>query len=132
MFSRLLASVGLAALEGELTAIARRARRRAILTAVAMLLWVVAFAFALAALTVFLAGLLGPLAACGIVGGVFAIVALILQIIASAQARRPPPPPSLAALEATLGKEAGDGTTFGLMAIVAVAGYMLARHLFRR
>jgi len=134
MLSRLLAAVGLAALEGELAAMVRRARRRAILLAAAVLLWVVAIAFALATLTIWLAGALGPIVASGIMAGAFAVVALILQIAASAQARRPRPPPSIGALfqGAAAGKDGGDGTTFGLLAIVAVAGYMLGRHLFRR
>lgn len=134
MLSRLLSAVGLAALEGELAAMVRRARRRAILLAAAMLLWVVAIAFALATLTIWLAGELGPIAASGIMAGAFAVVALILQIAASAQARRRRPPPSIGALfqEAAAGKDGADGTTFGLLAIVTVAGYLLGRNLFRR
>jgi len=133
MLARLLASVGLAALQGEITATVQRAKRRAILTAIAVVFWLLTFAFALAALTVWLAGVVGPLIACVAIAGGFAVVALILQLAASAQKRRKRPPPSLADMVSeAAGKEGGEGTVFGLLAIVAVAGYLLGRRILRR
>jgi len=136
VLARLLASIGLAALQGEITATVQRAKRRAILTAIAVVFWLLAFAFALAALTVWLAGVVGPLIACAAVAGGFAVVALILQLAASAQKRRKRPPPSLADIVSEVvdktEKEGGEGTVFGLLAIVAVAGYLLGRRILRR
>ncbi len=131
MLSRLIATVGLAALEGELTAYARRTRRRVILTAVAILFWLIAVAFAIAALTVWLATAIGALWACAIVAGVSALIALVLQVIAASLKRRPRPSATLSRLLEEVGKD-GDGTAFGLIAIVAVAGYLLGRNFLRR
>ena len=135
MFARLLSTVGLAALGGELADMARRARRRAILTAVAVICWLVAFAFALATLTVWLAGVVGPIAASGILAGAFAAMAILLQLIASATSRRQKRRASLASVVEEASKAADGGTpgaTAGLLAVVALAGFLIGSNLFRR
>jgi hypothetical protein len=131
MLSRLFAAAGMAALQGEVAAYARRTKRRAILLAVAALLWLLAFSFAIAALTVWLSELYGAIVACGILAGASAFVAVILHLIAAAQKGRRRSPQVASLLDAVPGKTP-EGTTFGLLAIVAVAGYVLGRNVFRR
>ncbi len=139
MVARLLASIGLAALQGEVRAAVQRAKRRAILTAIAAVLWLIAFAFALAALTVWLADAIGGPLACASIAGGLAVVALVLQIAASAQKRRKRPPASVADIVSEVADradkadmEGGEGTVFGLLAIVGVAGFLLGRRILRR
>jgi hypothetical protein len=133
MFSWLLSAVGLTALKAELTTMARRARQRFILFAVAAILWVVAFGFALAALTVWLAGVFGPMAAYLIIAAAFAVIAVALLLIASAVSRREPQQ-SVAALLAEVQKagNANAPTDAGSLAIIALAGYVMGRELFGR
>lgn len=130
MFSDALSSIGLAAIKGELAARARRTRSRVILIAVAIILWLLALGFALAALAIWLSGIVGPLAACGIIAGAFAVLALILQLIAATAARREPPLASLFA-DITAGKNGTDATALGAIGVVLLAGYLLGRR-FRR
>jgi hypothetical protein len=80
MFGKLISALGVAAIRGEVTAATRRLRLRAILAAVAVVLWILVFAFALAALAVWLASLVGPLWACAILAGFFALVAIGVQV----------------------------------------------------
>ena len=133
--SRLLSAAGLAAIWGEIAALARRARRRAILLAAAVLLWLLAFGFGLASLTIWLATEVGAIAAFGIAAAGFALVALVLQFIAVTAARRRPRSPLSALMGATPGaaeKDPPNGGALGAMAIVALAGYLIGRRLFRR
>ncbi|MEX0851714.1 MAG: hypothetical protein WD036_00295 [Bauldia sp.] len=132
MLSWLFSAVGLAALKGEFAAIRRRTRRRVVALLLAALFWLLALGFALAALTVWLTGQLGGLAACAIVAGGAAVIALVLQLVASMTGRRPAQ--STASLFAEGGPRAGgaDGGMLGSVAIAALAGYLLGRHLFRR
>jgi len=136
MVSWLLSALGLAALRSELAGMVRRARQRAMLLTLAALLWLAALGFAFSALVIWLAGLVGPLAATAIVAAVFAVIALGLQLAASATARRDPSPTVAELLAEGGGKDAKDGgrpaNTLGSLAIVALAGYVIGRHLFRR
>jgi len=134
MLSWLLSALGLAALRSELAAMARRARQRALLLTLAALLWLAAIGFAFAALTIWLAGVLGPLAATAIVAVTFALIAGALQLAASMALRRDTSP-TVAELLADGGSaklSGGAANTLGSLAIVALAGYVIGRHLFRR
>jgi len=130
MIARLLSTLGLATVRNELAARARRARRQAILIAFAILFLLIAIGYGLATLTAWLAGLLGPIAAYGIIAGVFAFLALIVMLISAAGSgrERPAPPrprPEPAAAEA-------DDNVLGSLAAIVIAGYMLGRYFTRR
>ncbi len=131
----LLSTIGLAALKGEITAFAKRAGRCALLVAIAGVCWLIAFGFALGALVVWLSSKVGPIGACGIVAAAFIVLALVLQLALTltANLRRDDPPSPLAGLtgleEGGLGASAGS---LGSMVIVAVAGYLIGRRIFRR
>ena len=130
MLSSLLSAAGLAALRDEVAAVARRGRRRAILLAAAILLWLLAFGFTLASLTIWLAANMGAIAAFGSLAAAFAVIALVVQLIAAA--RRKPRSPLSAPTPGAAKKDAQNGNPLGAMAIFALAGYLIGRHLFRR
>lgn len=127
----MLSAAGLAALRDEVAAVARRGRRRAILLAAAILLWLLAFGFTLASLTIWLAANMGAIAAFGSLAAAFAVIALVVQLIAAA-ARRKPRSPLSAPTPGAAKKDAQNGNPLGAMAIFALAGYLIGRHLFRR
>ncbi len=136
MLRWLISTVGLAALQGEVSAAVRRAVRRALLGALAVLLWLVALGFAVATFIIWLSGELGPIAACGIVAAALAIGGLVVQFVLAMSAsrrRRERPPSPLSDLAAGFDGKPGAGVgTLGSMVIVAVAGYLLGRGIFRR
>jgi hypothetical protein len=86
----LIQATSLAALKGEAAAIARSAGIRAMLKAVMALLWMLVAGFLLAAFVIWLAGIVGAIPACAIVAAVFAVAALIVQLIGARMARRRP------------------------------------------
>jgi len=134
MLRWLISTIGVTALKGEVSAMIKRASRRAALTAVAFLLWLVAFGFALAAFVVWLSAQLGGIAACAIVAGIFAVLGVVIQIGLAIGNRRPAQTRStLAGLAPGLEKELGvNAGSLGSMAVVALAGYLVGRRLFRR
>jgi hypothetical protein len=131
----LVSAVGLAALKGEASAIARRVTIRASLTALGAVLWLTALGFAVAALAVLLSAELGVIPACAIIAGGLAVVGLAilvgLRLGAGRRRRRMPKP--LAGLSSGLGGSPGaDIGGLGSLAVIAIAGYLLGRQLFRR
>jgi hypothetical protein len=127
----LISTIGLAALKGEATAIARRAARRAMLFVVLMIVWLAAVGFAVAALTIWLAGMLGGLAACCILAGVLLLIGLALLLGISLSSRsRERVTANLGGAMPNLGTP--DLTTFASIAAIAVAGYLVGRQIFRR
>ena len=137
LLRRLISAIGLAALKGEVSAIVQRATRRALLMTIVLLLWLAAFGFTIAALAVWLSAELGPIAACGIIATGFAVVGLAIQVSLALSARRRrradtrvPPVPRVATNPG--GSPNVNAGNLGALAIVAVAGYLLGRRLFRK
>lgn len=143
MLGSVLSAIGLAALKIEARAIAQRVARQAALGVATGLLVLTALGLALAALTVWLAGLIGTIWALLAVAGGLLLIAAILQIVARAGSprRRPRPadaPPRRPAPREPEEESAQDpeqpppGSALGSVAVVAVAGFLLARQMFRR
>jgi hypothetical protein len=132
MLARLISTVGLSALRREVAASVGRAGRRVGLYVAAAVLWLAASAFLLAALSAWLAGQLGTIAALAIVGGALAAIALIvhLGLVLSAHRRaRPDYGEAIAGLTGTGGSSAGPGADLGALAIVALVGWLLGRQM---
>jgi hypothetical protein len=123
----LISTIGFAALKDEL----RRTARRAMFAAIAIVLWVVALGFAIAALTAWLSTLVGPIAACGIIAGVFAVIALIIQVsLAVTKRKRASPAPIAAGL--TAGAALPEMGSVAALTGAALAAFFLGRQYFRR
>ena len=122
----LISAIGFAALKDEI----RRVTRRAILATVAIVLWLIALGFGLAALTVWLATIVGPIAACGIIAGAFVVIALIIQIsLAVTKRKRAAAAPLAGITAASAMPELGVA---GAIAGAALVAYLLGRQFFRR
>jgi len=80
MLGKLISALGVAAIRGEVAAATRRLRLRAILTALTIVLWILVFAFVLAAFAVWLASVVGPVWTCAILAGFFAVIAIGVQV----------------------------------------------------
>ncbi|MCR4282273.1 MAG: hypothetical protein NUV72_04510 [Bauldia sp.] len=133
----LISAIGGAALKGEVSAMAQRAGRRTILYALAVVLWLTACGFAIAAFTVWLAGQLGVIAACTIIAAALAVIGLALQLgLAFTASRRNERSVEkvLAALAAQAEPPAavGEGSALGSLALVAILGWLLARQVSRK
>jgi uncharacterized YccA/Bax inhibitor family protein len=141
----LLAALGVAAIKNEAKASARRAARRMAFAAATGLLVVLAFGFALAAFTVWLAGAVGAIAALSIVAAGALVLALIVHVAGKAgeparsrsYGAAAGPLGAAAAAGAEAGAEAGEegppaGSTVGSMAVIALVGFILAQQLSRR
>jgi hypothetical protein len=127
MLRWLVSAIGLAALREEL----QRAARRAALSAVAIVLWLVVFGFALAAFTVWLASIVGVIWALLIVAGVFALIAIVIHIIVASMAKKRKP------VAVPLAELAASGTmpevgVAGAIVAAAVLAFLLARQFRRR
>jgi hypothetical protein len=105
------------------------------------LLVVLAFGFALAAFTVWLAGAVGAIAALSIVAAGALVLALIVHVAGKAgeparsrsYGAAAGPLGAAAAAGAEAGAEAGEegppaGSTVGSMAVIALVGFILAQH----
>jgi hypothetical protein len=134
LYRWLVQAASLAALRGEAANVARRASLRAMLSAAAGLAWVIVAGFLLGALVVWLSGVVGPIYACAIVAAGFAVVAVILHLVAARLARQQPWARLKAhireAVEAT-DETAGEGA-IGVLALVALAGFVLGTRGRRR
>jgi hypothetical protein len=126
----MIQAASLAALRGEIAAIARRTSRRVVLMAVALLLWALVAGFLLAAFVVWLAGVVGAIWACVILAAVFAVVALVLHLV-SARMARDQPWTRFKAHVRELVEAAGQGVVeegaVGALAVIALVGYILGR-----
>lgn len=126
----MIQAASLAALRGEVAAIARRTSRRAMLTAIAVLLWALVAGFLLAAFVVWLSGVLGPIWACAIVAAAFAAVALVLHLVAARMARDQPWvrfKAHVRELVEAAGQGAVEEGAVGALAVIALVGYILGR-----
>ena len=132
----LISAVGFAALKGEVSGIVQRAAQRAVLMLMVLLLWLGAFSFALAALAVWLSSELGPIAAYGIIAGGFAVIGIAIQVglaISARSRKRAAPKMSIPGFTTSAdGTHTPDVANLGSMAIVAIAGYLLGRQIFRK
>jgi hypothetical protein len=127
MLGGLLSTLGLAALKGEVTAMARRSARRAALLAAAAVLWLTAFGFALAAVTVWLSRVLGVVTALAMVAAALAVVALVVHLILASTGRRPASSPRAG----PAGAATGEGNSLVWLAGAGLAGYIIGRALSR-
>ena len=130
----LISTIGLAALKGEVSAMASRAAQRSFLHVIAFLLFLLAFGFGLAAFTVWLSGVVGVIWACAIVAGIFAVIGIGIQIGLAMTKRRQQNQPSLSGLAApaAAGVAAQSGGFLGSLAIIAIVGWLLGRQIFRK
>jgi hypothetical protein len=134
LYRWLVQAASLAALRGEAANVARRASLRAVLSAAAGLAWLLVAGFLLGALVVWLSGIVGPIYACAIVAGGFAVIALILHLVAARLARQQPWAQLKAHIReavASADEATGEGT-IGVLALVALAGFMLGARGRRR
>jgi hypothetical protein len=134
MLGHLISALGLAALKGEATAAAQRAARRTAAWVAIGILWVAAVGFLIAALTIWLAGWLGGIAACVIIAAAFVVIGLIVQIaMAMTSRRRQRTEFNLSApgLSAS-GSASGPATDIGALAVIAVVGWLLGRQMTKK
>ena len=132
MLNWLISSVAAGLLKGELSARLQRAGRHAALMVLALVLWLAALGFALGAFVTWLSQQLGPVAACGIVAAAFAVLALIIHLtlrLSRGPRSRPHPSPSFSGLPGS--EELAKASPIGLVAVIAVLGYLLGRQTRR-
>ena len=131
----LISAIGFAALKGEASALARGVGRRATVVALLAAIWVTSFGFALGSLAVWLSHELGVVAACAIIAAGLAVIGLGVQLAVVLSARRKPSggfKSSLGEIGSNgIGAALPGGTNVSAMAVVAIAGYLLGRQLFR-
>jgi len=123
----LIAAIGLAGVRADAMALAHRVKLGAATAALLALLWSAAFGFALAALTVWLAGVVGIAGACAIVAAALTAIGLGAHLALAIRARRRPAPTSAP-------RDRFDGGAEPRLAPVGlamVAGFLLARGLRR-
>ena len=131
----LISAIGFAALKGEASNLARDVGRRARLVALLAAIWITSFGFALGSLAVWLSHELGVAAACAIIAAGLAVIGLSIQLALMLRARRKPSGGFKSPLGEIgsngIGASLPGGTNVSAMAVVAVAGYLLGRQLFR-
>ena len=102
---------------------------------IVLLLWLGAFGFALAALAVWLSSALGPIAAYGIIAGGFAVIGIFIQIglaVSTNNRKKTAPKISIPGFAQSDGTQTPDVANLGSMAIIAIAGFLLGRQIFRK
>jgi len=136
-----VAEVGVRMARNEVKAAANRAAKNAAFAAALGVLAILAFGFALAAFTVWLAGEIGAVAALGYIALGFLGLAIIVYIIwrvsmgGEQRRRQPAPSPLSAAPDAEppgTGQEPPPGSALGSLGVVALVGFLMARQIFRR
>jgi hypothetical protein len=150
MLGRLISTFGVAAVRGEIAAAVRGAKLRIILTAISSVLWLLAAGFAVAALTIWLAHVVGSVGATLILAAAFAVIAVALQIaVRLTKHNRPSLTGSLSGLmapfkaaaadaEAVVGNPTappgigGEAGPTGALLILATIGYLLGRYVKKR
>jgi hypothetical protein len=128
MLNWLISSVGAGLLKGEISARLQRAGRHAALIALAGLLWLTAVGFALGAFVTWLSEQVGAVAACGIVAAGFAVLALIIQLtlrLSRGPRAQPQASPLFSGLPGS--EELAGASPLGMVAVIAVLGYLLGR-----
>ena len=131
----LISAIGFAALKGEASNLARDVGRRAAVVALIVGIWVASFGFALGSLAVWLSHELGVVAACAIMAAALAVIGIGVQLAVVLSARHKPSGGFKSPLGEIgsngIGAALPGGTNVSAMAVVAVAGYLLGRQLFR-
>lgn len=131
----LISAIGFAALKGEASTLARNVGRRAAVVVLLAAIWVAAIGFALGSLTVWLSHEFGMVAACAIIAAGLAVIGLGVHLAVMLSARRKPSGGFKFPLGETslngIGGALPGGTNVSAMAVVAIAGYLLGRQLFR-
>jgi hypothetical protein len=127
MLRWLISTIGLAALREQF----HRAVQRAVLTAVTVVLWLVVLGFALAAFTVWLAGVVGVIWALLIVAAVFALIAIVIHIVIALTARRREPVTAPLAGLATAGAMPEIGAAGAIVGAIVIA-FLLVRQFGRK
>jgi hypothetical protein len=127
MLRWLISAVGLAALREEL----QRLARRAALSAVAIVLWLIVVGFALAAFTVWLASVVGVIWALLIVAGAFALMAIVIHVIVATMARKPRTAAAPLASLAASGTIPEIGVAGAIVGAVVIA-FLIARQFGRK
>jgi hypothetical protein len=117
----LIRAAGLAALKREATAAAKNTAIRVMLSVAAGILWLLVVGYLLATFTIWLSGLVGAIFACLIVAAIFAVIALILHLVAAGMKRQR----HRFSLKAEFPKDAPDATTLGALAVAALAGFFV-------
>jgi hypothetical protein len=151
MLSRLFSAMGLAAFRGEIAATIRRLRLRLIVIGAVVAMWLLALGFAVAAFTAWLATLVGAIAACAILAGLFVVLALGLHLALRLMRRRSPSfmaglSRAIAPLKQedeqsgeSVAEDGDDGhsasreaTSTATLLVLAAVGYVMGRQLTRR
>lgn len=131
----LISAIGFAALKGEASKLARGVGRRAAIVVLLALVWMTAIGFALGSLTAWLSHELGVVAACAIIAAGLAVIGLGVQLALMLSARRKPSGGFKSPLGEIgsngIGAPLPGGATLSAIAVVAIAGYLLGRQLFR-
>ena len=121
-------AASLGALRREAKATARNAGIRVMLTVTAGLLWLLVLGFLLGAFVVWLAGVVGGIAACAMVAAFFAVVALILHAVSARMARRKHRwqlETQFPGLSKAVGNTSLDEKTLGALVVAALAGFFI-------
>ena len=133
MLRWLISTAGAGLLKGEVTERLRRARRRAGIMVFVVVLWLAALGFAVAAFMTWLSEKLGPIEACGIVAATLAVVAIIVQITLRLSRGRPSREKVRSPLaDLGLGEELASASPVGMVAVIALLGYLLGRQTGRK
>jgi hypothetical protein len=128
MLHWLISAAGGGLLKGEVTERLRRAGRRAGLMAVVIVLWLAALGFAVAAFMTWLSEKLGPVEACGVVAAALAVVAIVVQVTLRLSRGRPSREKVRSPLaDLGLGEELASASPIGMVAVIALLGYLLGR-----
>ena len=131
----LISAIGFAALKNEASTLARNVGRRAAIVVLLAAIWVAAIGFALGSLTAWLSHEFGMVAACAIIAAGLAVIGLGVQLAVILRARRKPsggfkfPPGEIGSNG--IGTPFPGGANLSAMAVIAIAGYLLGRQLFR-
>ena len=133
MLRWLISMAGGGLLKGELTERLRRTGRRAGVMAVVVVLWLAALGFAVAAFMTWLSEKIGPVEACGIVAATLAVIAIIVQLTLRLSRGRPAGEKARSPLgDLKLGEELASASPVGMVAVIALLGYLLGRQTGRK
>jgi Flp pilus assembly protein TadB len=124
----LVRAASLTALKREATATAKNAGTRVALKVVAGVLWLLVAGFLMAAFVIWLSGIVGAIIACAIVAAAFAVIALVLHLIAARMARRRHTwnlKTQFPGLAEAIGNGTLDDSALGALAVAALAGFFV-------
>jgi uncharacterized membrane protein len=133
MLRWLISTAGAGLLKSEVAERLRGVGRRAGVMVVVVLLWLAALGFAVATFMTWLSERLGTIEACGVVAATLAIVAIVIQVTLRLSRRRRPREKVRSPLgDLGLGEELASASPIGMVAVIAVLGYLLGRQAGRK